>query len=133
MKTTGDILDSTVKIKIKKKLIETIAEASKNVYPEEFIGLLRKNRKGEVAMLLLIPLSTFGRSFSSIRSDMLPMNLGDCGSVHSHPSSDARPSAADLRFFQKKEINLIIGYPYNEMTVKAYNKDGKLLNIEIVD
>ena len=120
-------------VKIKRKLIETIAEASRNVYPEEFIGLLRKNRKGEIATLLLIPLSTFGEDFSEVREDMLPMNLGECGSVHSHPDPDARPSDQDLVFFQRGEINLIIGYPYNEKTVKAYNNDGKLLKIEIVD
>ena len=120
-------------IRIKRKLVETITEASRNVYPEEFIGLLRKNRKGDVATLLLIPLSTFGNRFSSIRTDMLPMNLGDCGSVHSHPSGDARPSAMDLRFFQKGEVNLIIGYPYNETTIRAYGNDGKSLAIEIVD
>ena len=120
-------------VKIKRKLIETIAEASRNVYPEEFIGLLRKNRKGEVATLLLIPLSTFGEDFSEIRGDMLPMNLRDCGSVHSHPDSDARPSDQDLVVFQKGEVNLIIGYPYNEKTMRAYDSDGKRLSIEIVD
>ena len=120
-------------VKIKRKLIETIAEASRNVYPEEFIGLLRKNRKGEVATLLLIPLSTFGDDFSEIREDMLPMNLGDCGSVHSHPDPDARPSDQDLVFFQRGEVNLIIGYPYNEKTVRAYSRDGKTLSIEIVE
>ena len=123
---------STV-IRIKRKLIETIAEASRNVYPEEFIGLLRKNKKGEVATLLLIPNSTFGEDFSEIRGDMLPMNLGDCGSVHSHPDQDARPSDQDLIFFQKGEVNLIIGYPYNEKTVRAYGPDGTRLNIDIVD
>ena len=120
-------------VKIKRKLIETIAEASRNVYPEEFIGLLRKNRKGEVATLLLIPLSTFGEDFSEIQEDMLPMNLNECGSVHSHPDPDARPSDQDLVFFQRGEVNLIIGYPYNEKTVRAYGPDGKKLDIEIVD
>ncbi|VVB73262.1 putative metalloprotease [uncultured archaeon] len=120
-------------IKIKRKLIETIAEASRNVYPEEFIGLLRKNKKGEVAELLLIPLSTFGEDFSEIRSDMLPIGLGHCGSVHSHPDPDARPSDEDLVFFQKGEVNLIIGYPYNAKTVRAYGNDGKRMGIELVD
>jgi len=120
-------------VRIKRKLIETIIEASRNVYPEEFIGLLRKNRKGEVATLLLIPNSTFGEDFSEIRDDMLPIGLGDCGSVHSHPDSDARPSDQDLIFFQKGEVNIIIGYPYNEKTLRAYGKDGKRLPVEIVD
>lgn len=119
-------------IRIKRELIGTIIGASRNVHPDEFIGLLRKNRKGEVAMLLLIPNSTFGKGFSTIRGDMLPMNLGQCGSVHSHPSNDARPSNRDLAFFQKGEINIIIGYPYTEETVRVYDSNGNRIEFEII-
>ena len=124
-------MDNT--IRIKRSVIETIIGASKNVYPREFISLLRKNKKGDIATLLLIPNSTFGMTFSSIRDDMLPMDLDYCGSVHSHPSSNPRPSRADVNFFGRRgSIHIIIAYPFTEENVYVYDKNGNLQEYEIV-
>lgn len=121
-------------IRIKRSVIETIIGASRNVYPNEFVALLRKNRKGDIATLLLIPLSTFGADYSSIRDDMLPMNLKHCGSVHSHPTPDARPSRKDVEFFQHMgEVHMIIGYPYTEETMRVYDSNGKRQEFRVIN
>lgn len=119
---------------IKRGVVEMIIQASRKVYPLEFIGLLRKNGRGEIDTLLLIPNSTSGEGFSGIRDDMLPIGLDKCGSIHSHPSRNARPSSVDLNFFSRKgSVHIIIGYPYTEDTIRVYSSDGEPLEFRIID
>jgi len=121
-------------IRITRELVDTIIGVSRNVYPSEFIGLLRKNDKDELAILLVIPKSTYGEGFSSIRYDMLPLDPESCGSIHSHPTTNARPSRGDLLFFPRMgEIHIIIAYPFTPDTMKFYDIRGKELEFEIID
>jgi proteasome lid subunit RPN8/RPN11 len=120
-------------IKITKELIDTIIGVSKNVYPDEFIGLLRKNNRDEISTLLVIPNSTYGQGFSSIRYDMLPLDPESCGSIHSHTIGSARPSSADLRFFSRMgEVHLIIAHPFTLDTLRVYDFRGRELEFEVV-
>lgn len=120
-------------IRIKRNLLETILEVSRNVYPEEFVGLLRKNKRGDISTLLVIPNSMYGDGFSGIREDMLPMGLGHCGSVHSHPGRSFRPSIGDLNFFPRMgEVHLIVAYPYTPSAVGVYDALGRRLEFKVV-
>jgi len=110
-----------------------IAQACRNTYPEEFIGLLRKNEKGIVDIVLVIPLSEFGHGFSSINFNMLPLNADYCGSVHSHPNGYAVPSKQDKLFFSKiGGVHLIMGAPYDVRSAKAYDDGGKQTELRII-
>jgi proteasome lid subunit RPN8/RPN11 len=110
-----------------------IAQACRNTHPEEFIGLLRKNDKGIVDIVLLIPLSEFGHGFSSINFNMLPLNADYCGSVHSHPNGYAVPSKQDKLFFSKiGGVHLIMGAPYTVSNAMAYDDRGRRIPLKIV-
>jgi len=54
--------------------------------------------------------------------------------VHSHPSGNPRPSEDDLITFQKHgRVHIIIAYPYEDDTWRAYDYTGKEIKLEIVD
>jgi proteasome lid subunit RPN8/RPN11 len=111
---------------------EFILHAAKSTYPEEFAGLLRKNRKGEISEVLLVPQTVFGEDFSAINLYNTGYTSGHSGSVHSHPGRSALPSDEDLRFFEATgEVHIIVGYPYNFSSMRAYDSRGKRLLIKI--
>jgi proteasome lid subunit RPN8/RPN11 len=113
-------------------IVEAIKEGSKNVFPKEFIALLRKNKSGIVSELLIIPRSTYGKGFSSLDLTMIPFTLNHCGSIHSHPTRSNRPSKGDLLFFQRLgSIHAIISYPFEDGDIAVYDAQGKRLLLEI--
>ena len=120
-------------IKITRDAFDFIAHASRNTYPEEFVGLLRKNGKGVIDTILIIPLSEYGSGFSSINFNMVPMGSDSCGSVHSHPNGVPLPSRQDKLFFSKLGgVHLIIARPYDERSLRGYDDRGKQLDVQIV-
>jgi proteasome lid subunit RPN8/RPN11 len=124
----------TNKIKIKREALEFALHAARNTYPEEFIGLLRKNTQGEISEILVIPRSTYGKGFSNVDMTMVPYTSNHCGSVHSHPSRVARPSSGDLLSFSRfGEVNIILAYPFTERDAAAYDSRGKPLTLEVVE
>ena len=118
---------------ITRDALDFMLHAARNTYPEEFAGLLRKNSKGEVSEVLVIPQTVYGEGHSSINLYNVPYTSGHCGSVHSHTTRDARPSRADLAFFKATgETHIIIAYPFTPQAVRAYDPEGKGIAIKIV-
>ncbi|MFH1470298.1 MAG: Mov34/MPN/PAD-1 family protein [Candidatus Micrarchaeota archaeon] len=121
-------------VKIKREAIELALHASKNTYPDEFIALLRDDNEGTITHILVLPRSTYGKGFSSVDFHMLPMFSHSCGSFHSHPVPDARPSRGDRLFFGRLgKVHIIAGYPYREQDARAYDRDGKSIALEVAD
>jgi proteasome lid subunit RPN8/RPN11 len=120
------------KARISSATIETIIEAARNTYPDEFIALLGKTRNREIDEIIVLP-ATYGNTFSSLRLDLLPYTEKTAGSVHSHPSTSNRPSRADLNFFRELGgIHLIIAFPFNMKTIRAFDSGGKEIVLEVV-
>jgi len=120
---------------IKRATLEALLLAARNTFPDEFIALLSCTQKGGKVIdeYVLLP-ATYGKTFSSIRLDLLPYTAGTLGSVHSHPSSNAMPSRADLGVFRTEgEIHLIIASPFNFQSVKAYNGKGKEIFLDVIE
>jgi len=120
-------------IKIKRAALDFMLNLARNMYPREFIGLLRENKKNEISEVLLLPRSTYGMSFSSIDHYMVPYSIKYAGSVHSHPRPNARPSAGDrLSFSRTGGVHIIVAYPFNESSIGVYNNKGETLEFEVV-
>ena len=120
---------------IKRGTLEAVVLAAKNTFPNEFLALLSSKRKGSkvVDEFVLLP-STYGRTYSSIRLDLLPYDSKVLGSVHSHPGPSASPSRGDLRAFKMLgEIHLIIAKPFNFGSVRAFDSAGKEVELEVVE
>ena len=120
----------STKVVIKKELLDMILEGAKRLHPKESIVLLRgKMNKGVVTVsdVLIPPLATYGKGFSSFPTNMLPMDFSIIGVAHSHPSGSLEPSLEDQNLSMGR-IMLIVGFPYNaKENVSVYSrKDGKL-------
>jgi proteasome lid subunit RPN8/RPN11 len=121
-------------IKIKRTALEFMLNMARNMYPREFIGLLRNNEKNEIYEVLLLPKSTYGRGFSSFDNYMVPYSLKYAGSVHSHPTPSTRPSAGDqLSFSRTGGVHIILAYPFSETSLAVYNRKGESLKFEVVE
>jgi proteasome lid subunit RPN8/RPN11 len=117
-----------VQWKITKKCLDLICEASKSNYPKEFGALLRVDRvkKDTIIEVILLPGTVSGDSHAIFYLHMLPVDYSVVGTVHSHPSSIARPSEADLDLFGHfGRIHLIVGVSaVGDVSWKAYDYKG---------
>lgn len=120
--------------KIKRATIESIIIAARNTYPDEFLALIGDGgNSGVIDELVVLP-ATYGKNFASLRTDLVPFDSSVKGSVHSHPSINNFPSAADLNIFPALgEIHLIIAYPFNYDTLRASDIKGREIKFEIVE
>jgi proteasome lid subunit RPN8/RPN11 len=119
-------------LKIKKAALEFILGVSKEMYPNEFGGMLRG--RGElIEEVLVIPSTTYGETFVSTRMDMIPFDKSIIGSVHSHPAQSFQPSDADLDFFRRTgKVHLIAKKPYKSiLDVAAYDGAGNRISLEL--
>jgi proteasome lid subunit RPN8/RPN11 len=127
---------SPVSWKITQKCLDLIFESSKSNYPQEFGALLRVDRveKKTIVEVVLLPGTISGDSHAIFHLYMLPIDYSIVGTVHSHPSSIARPSDADLDLFNHfGKIHLIIGVtPFGGVSWKAYDYAGREAVVEIV-
>jgi proteasome lid subunit RPN8/RPN11 len=122
--------------KITRKCLELIFESSKSNYPQEFGALLRVDRvdKKTIIEVVLLPGTISGDSHAIFHLHMLPIDYSIVGTVHSHPSSIARPSDADLDLFNHfGKIHIIVGVSaYGDVSWKAYDYAGRDVIIDIV-
>jgi|SRR3989344_1284370 len=119
--------------KIQKEVVDSIIEASRHAYPEEFIAMLGGDRKEKVIDELVIVPAVYGEGFTMIYSHLIPFDARILGTVHSHPSPANYPSNQDLETFQKMgEIHIIIGHPYTYETMRAFDRNGKAVGIGVV-
>lgn len=116
--------------KIKKELLEEIANAAQKTYPYEFLCFL-SGKKEIIEEIVFIP-NTNGESFVEINTHNLPIDNTIIGSIHSHPNGGNYPSKADKKFFQNYQVNGIIDYSYKINQIRFYNKKGEAIEVEIV-
>ena len=118
--------------RIDRETLEFIQGVSRSSHPREFAGVLRAEGDVVKEVLVLPGTLTSGRS-AVLRLHMLPIDPSTCGTVHSHPSSVARPSEEDLGLFAKfGNVHIITAFPYNENSWKVYNHRGEEIELEIV-
>ncbi len=122
--------------KITRKCLTMIFESSKSNYPQEFGALLRVDRvdKNTIIEVILLPGTISGDSHAIFHLHMLPVDYSVVGTVHSHPSSIARPSDADLDLFSHfGRIHIIVGVsPFGDVIWKAYDYMGHMISMEII-
>lgn len=123
-----------MKARVKRSTLGDIAMASRNTYPKEFLALLGSTKKnGIIDEFVLMP-ATYGDTFSSMQLHLVPFDKGILGSVHSHPGPSAMPSSADKKFFKKTgEIHLIISLPFSIDSIRAFNAEGKEIEMEVLE
>ncbi|MDD5768093.1 MAG: Mov34/MPN/PAD-1 family protein [Methanothrix sp.] len=109
-----------------------ILEASRSTLPVEFAGLLRAEN-GVITVVIMLPGTESSSKSALVRLYMLP-NMRIAGSVHSHPSSNIRPSQTDLIFFSKTgDYHIIAGPPFDEKSWTCYDRKGFPRDLPILD
>lgn len=116
---------------IYKDVLESIMEFSKSFYPNEFSGML-VSKDNIFQDIYIIPQTTSNENSATIRLDFIPLSLSINGSVHSHPSGNGFPSNADLSFFQTKDVNIIVYYPFTISSFRVYNFSGKEIEVSVI-
>ena len=118
--------------RIDRETLEFIRGASRSRHPQEFAGVLRA--AGDVIKeVLLLPGTLSSDESAVLRLHILPIDPSACGTVHSHPSSSASPSEEDLMLFAKfGYVHIIVAFPYDERSWKAYNHRGEGIVLEVV-
>jgi len=132
----GLLVIMSVEVAISWKLLDAILENARTVYPRETILLLRgKAKKGriEITDIVIPPLATHGRGFSSFPTYMLPMDFSLMGSVHSHPSGVPKPSVEDLNHSFGR-IMMIVAHPFTgKENVVVYNRSGEKMALQLIE
>lgn len=122
--------------KIKRSVLQMVAEAAKDAHPNEFGGILRAKDDTIVELLLSPggPGAMGGSSHIFMYTEKLPMDASLVGTVHTHPSPEAFPSYADRQFFSSfGHIHIIMAAPYDpDSSWRAYDQTGADRELEIV-
>ncbi len=109
-----------------------IMEVSRSTMPVEFAGLLQAE-DGVITEVLILPGTESSRMSALIRLYMLP-NMHVVGSVHSHPSSNIRPSKQDVLLFSRTgDYHIIVGPPFDETAWACYDALGEKRILPILD
>ena len=128
-------LSMVKEITFKASVINSLLSYARNSHPNEGILLLRGEiSKDEIMVkeVVIPPLATHGRSFSSFPLHMLPLDLSIIGTAHSHPSGVLRPSLEDLTHFYSR-IMVIMAYPYStEKNIAVFDKEGNMIRYSII-
>ncbi|MEM1513361.1 MAG: Mov34/MPN/PAD-1 family protein [Candidatus Thermoplasmatota archaeon] len=121
-------------MKIKKECLNTIIESAKEMHPKEFLAFLSVGKKKDIIEeFVIVPQMIYGKRSASFNLAMLPVDKSIVGTAHSHPSGSYLPSIEDLQTFGKSgRIHIIVAYPYNEETWKAYDNMGREITLEVI-
>ncbi len=124
----------TREVVLSQSMLVSILESAREALPREIILLLRgKVRKDriEITDLVIPPLATQGRGFSSFPLRMLPIDFSLIGSVHSHPSGALKPSTQDLNHAFGRII-MIVGYPFSGVgSVVVFDHSGEKIPLRV--
>ena len=119
---------------IEKDVIEDICDFAKSLHPKEFLAILGGEIKNKKLYVNKLYAQEFVSSKNSVFfSSFLPNSISEFGTVHSHPSSNNKPSTKDLLAFNKKGVvHFIIGYPYTEKNISGYDFNGNEIKFKII-
>ena len=118
-----------MKVFIEEDLLDALLEASKRKYPNEFFSLLGGEVHGDIVKvkeIIYIPWKE-GRTHAIVDINAVPWDV--VGSFHSHPGPPI-PSSSDVGSFPWFGIvHIIAGYPFDRENVKAYDVNGREVEI----
>jgi len=123
------------RVVITRQAADGIITYAKMWHPNEGILILRGKSTREIISidgLIVPPFSTHGPYYSGFPSYDLPFDNSYVGTAHSHPSGANKPSLEDLNNYFGS-VSIIIGYPYSDYTIRAFDRSGNDLELEIFD
>jgi len=117
--------------KLASETLDFMLALCESSHPREF-GALLEAEGDVITSVIYLPGTDATTRSVSLKMWMMP-NMPTAGSFHSHPSGAVYPSEQDLIFFRAHEINIIIGKPYTRESWKAFDKNGKQIELEVAE
>ena len=122
-------------VAITRQAADGIITYSRTKHPNEAILVLQGESKKDhilIDRLVIPPFSMSGPYYSGFPIHDLPFDLSYLGTAHSHPGGSNKPSLEDLNHFYGV-VSLIISHPYEDETLGAFDRNGKELELKILD
>jgi proteasome lid subunit RPN8/RPN11 len=129
-------------IGIAEEAIAFALEASEDSHPNEYMGMLRGVPANELGLedrgmvitdVLIIPGTTSSPVSATMQSNMIPNDMRNLGSVHSHPNGVLRPSDTDVENFGSGSVHVITGAPYRRDDWRAFDRSGEPRSLPVLD
>ena len=112
--------------------IDGLNASARSTYPDEFV-CFHSAEDGVIEEMILVPGSVYGEDHSMISDWMAPLDLSLSGSAHSHPGYSNEPSEADIDFFgYLGGVHFITCQPYDRTSWKAYDSNGRALDLKMI-
>lgn len=119
--------------RIRQDVLGLVYEASRASHPQEFGATLRADGD-TIVEIVFVPGTLQGDSHAILPLGYLPVDSSLVGTVHSHPGPSAEPSDADLQLFRHfGHTHIILHEPYDDWTWIAYDQEGNVIELEVVD
>ncbi|GGL60971.1 Mov34/MPN/PAD-1 family protein [Halocalculus aciditolerans] len=122
--------------------LEFALSAAADTHPNEYMGVMRGTPARELGVdedgdivtdVVFAPGTTSSPVQATMRSDLLPNDSHNVGSVHSHPNGVLRPSNQDVQTFGKGRAHIIIGAPYERDDWAAFDRKGEPRDFDVYD
>ncbi len=123
--------------RIKEEVLDLIIELARSYYPEEFSGNLLAKEGMIYELDLFLPTlitdgSADGYAPYAIQQAM-PHSKYFIGMVHSHSTESLEPTNIEFALSHRfGGFFIVMAYPFNKDTWKAYSPDGEEMEIEVV-
>ncbi len=120
---------------ITRQAADGIITWAKTHHPNDALLVLKgKTTKEKIIVdgLVIPPFTESGPFYSGFAVHDLPYTIPHIGTAHSHPGGSNRPSFEDLNYFSGF-VSIIINHPYEDETMGAYDRNGNILEIKVVD
>ena len=135
MKTSGIEEFTFHSVFIEREVIKTIREYAKKAHPNEFSAYLQGKVTNKVLYCRGIVYEHYhATETQTVISADLPLLSEVVGTVHSHPSFNNLPSAADKKtLFGMGLVNFIICQPYTFQRLAAYDSKGRPIDFTVIE
>lgn len=133
-KSNSKKYEERINLKITHNVLKLILECARETHPKEFAALLKCDKKKLITEITLLPGTISSTTGALFRLYMMPVDFTIIGTAHSHPTENFHPSYDDIQFFSNfGGVHIIVCYPYSQNSWCAYNRNGKMISLELVD
>ena len=119
---------------IEQACLDLIKESARSIFPNEFGGFLSVGDDPHVIEeVVLLPGTVSGNAHTIFHMHMAPVDASIVGTVHSHPSPRPVPSEADRNMFNRYgRVHIIIAYPFDDYSWRAFDYHGQPRSLEVI-
>jgi proteasome lid subunit RPN8/RPN11 len=117
-------------VHISESLFKELASIARSTHPKETFCVLRLI-DGVFQEYVLAPQMQSSETSAIFYPNRIGRDKSILASCHSHPSGSTHPSRNDFQTFRYKPVNIILGNPYNVLSVGVFDSMGQPIAFQI--